>query len=56
MIEEKVARLRRQAEHCRRLALDINDERAIRALLEMAQEYDEQAGNFDRPGMAARAR
>ena len=47
-MDEKVARLRQQAEHCRRLALGIGDEPTISALLAMAQEYDEKADQFDR--------
>jgi hypothetical protein len=47
MVAEKVARLRQQAEHCRRLALGISDERTITALLVMAQEYDEKADQLD---------
>lgn len=47
MMDEKVARLRHQAEHCRRLALSLCDERTIIALLEMAQEYEEKADQFE---------
>lgn len=43
IVDEKLARLRDQAEHCRRLALALNDDRTISALLAMAQEYDEKA-------------
>jgi hypothetical protein len=43
MVDEKLARLRQQAEHCRRLALDLYDDRTISTLLKMAQEYDEAA-------------
>jgi len=48
MVEQKVARLRQQAEHCRRLALGIGDEATIATLLAMAQEYDEKADQFNR--------
>lgn len=41
MADEKLARLQQQAEHCRRLALDLYDDKTISALLKMAQEYDE---------------
>ena len=47
MVEEKVARLRQQAEHCRRLALGLCDEPTIIALLQMAQEYEEKADHFE---------
>ena len=47
MVEERVARLRQQAEHCRRLALSLCDEPTIIALLEMAQEYEEKADRFE---------
>ena len=47
MIEEKVARLRRQSEHCRSLALGVNDDRTIAILLAMALEYDEKADGFE---------
>ena len=47
MMDEKIARLRQQAEHCRRLALGIGDEPTITALLAMAQEYDETASQFE---------
>jgi hypothetical protein len=43
MMHEEVIRFRRQAEHCRRLALGVSDERTIAALLEMALEYDQKA-------------
>lgn len=43
MVDEKLGRLRLQAEHCRRLALELNDDRTISTLLKMAQEYDEAA-------------
>ena len=43
MLDEKLARLRQQAEHCRRLALDLYDDQTISTLLKMAQEYDEAA-------------
>ncbi|MCL6699821.1 hypothetical protein LZ496_13655 [Sphingomonas sp. NSE70-1] len=42
-MDERVARLRQQADHCRELALGLNDERTISTLLAMAQEYDEKA-------------
>lgn len=44
---EKVARLRHQAEHCRRLALGLFDERMISALEAMALEYDLKAMQFE---------
>jgi len=47
MMDDKVARLRQQAEHCRRLALSLCDERTITALLEMAQEFEEKADQFE---------
>jgi hypothetical protein len=47
MVEQKIARLRQQAEHCRRLALGIGDEETIATLLKMAQEYDEKADQFN---------
>ena len=47
MDAEKIARLRQQAEHCRRLALGLSDERTINALLQMAQEYEEKAYQLD---------
>jgi hypothetical protein len=47
MAEQKVYRLRQQAEHCRRLALSLCDEPTIVALLEMAQEYEEKADLFE---------
>ena len=48
MVEEKVTRLRYQAEHCRRLALAVNDDKMITALLGMALEYDQKADRFQR--------
>jgi hypothetical protein len=48
MIEGNVSRLRHQAEHCRRLALDVNDDKTIRALLGMALEYERKADRFER--------
>lgn len=47
MAEEKIVRLRQQAEHCRRLALSLCDEPTIVALLEMAQEFEEKADRFE---------
>jgi hypothetical protein len=43
MMVGKAAELRRQAEHCRRLALGIYDERAKFTLQEMAKDYDAEA-------------
>jgi len=40
---ENLSWLRHQAEHCRQLALGVNDDQTITALLAMAQEYDERA-------------
>ena len=47
MVEQKVARLRQQAEHCRRLALGVGDDTTITTLLKMAQDYDERADKLD---------
>lgn len=47
MADQKIARLRHQSEHCRSLALGLNDDRAINALLKMAQEYDEAADQLE---------
>jgi hypothetical protein len=47
IVAEKVARLRHQAEHCRRLALSLYDERMITALEAMALEYDLKAIQFE---------
>ncbi len=46
MVDERVTRLRHEAEHCRRLALGVNDEQTITVLLEMALEYDVKADRF----------
>ena len=43
------ANLREQAARCRRLADDIADELAQRALLKMAEEYEARAADADRP-------
>lgn len=48
MIEGNVTRLRHQAEHCRRLALGVNDDKAITALMALALEYDHKADWFER--------
>ena len=40
---ENLSWLKHQAEHCRQLALGVNDDQTINALLAMAQEYDERA-------------
>ena len=53
MVEANVTRLRQQAEHCRRLALGVNDEPTIITLVEMAREFDEKADQLqarDSPG------
>lgn len=55
MVDEKLARLRYQAEHCRRLALEINDDRTISALQALAFEYDDQADQMERNGRKRRA-
>ena len=47
MAGEKIARLRQQSEHCRRMALGLNDYTAISALLKLAQEYDETADQME---------
>ena len=44
---ENLSWLRHQAEHCRQLALGVNDDQTITALLVMAQEYDERANKVD---------
>ena len=44
---ENLSWLRHQAEHCRQLALGVNDDQTITALLAMAQEYDERANKVD---------
>jgi PAS domain-containing protein len=46
----QAASLRAQAEKCRRHARTINDERAERALMKLADEYDAKAAELDRPG------
>jgi hypothetical protein len=48
MVEGNVTRLRHEAEHCRRLALGVNDDKTITALLGMALEYDQKADRFER--------
>ena len=48
MVEERVTRLRYEAEHCRRLALGVNDDKTITALLGIALEYDQKADRFER--------
>jgi hypothetical protein len=48
MIEGNVTRLRHQAEHCRRLALGVNDDQTITALMGIALEYDQKADRFER--------
>ena len=48
MVDEKVTRLRYQAEHCRRLALGVNDDMTITALMGIALEYDKKADRFER--------
>ena len=48
MINERVTHLRHQAEHCRRLALGVDDDKAITAILGMALEYDQKADRFER--------
>ncbi|HVJ70662.1 MAG TPA: hypothetical protein VM531_03985 [Sphingomicrobium sp.] len=45
---ENLAWLKQQAEHCRQLALGVNDDQTITALLAMAQEYDERAHKAER--------
>ena len=45
---ENLSWLRHQAEHCRQLALGVNDDQTITALLAMAQEYDERANKVER--------
>lgn len=47
VVDDKVARLRHQAEHCRRLALGICDDRMISALEAMALEYELQADQVE---------
>ena len=47
VVDDKVARLRHQAEHCRRLALAICDDRMISALEAMALEYELQADQVE---------
>ena len=47
MVGEKIAGLRQQSEHCRRMALGLNDDTAISALLKLAQEYDESADRLE---------
>jgi hypothetical protein len=54
MADEEVAWLRHQAEHCRRLALGIYDERAISALQALALEYDDQADQMESGGLKPR--
>lgn len=44
---EKPSWLRHQADHCRQLALGVNDDQTIAALLAMAQEYDERADKVE---------
>ena len=43
---DKVAMLRHQADHCRELALGLNDDATITTLLAMALEYDEKANEI----------
>ena len=42
-MEGNAAELRRQAEHCRQLALGIHDERTKLTLRQMAKDYDAEA-------------
>ena len=46
-MEGKAVELRRQAEHCRRLALGITDERAKFSLQQMAKDYDAEANRAE---------
>ena len=39
--------LRHQADHCRELALGLNDDATITTLLAMALEYDEKADDIE---------
>ena len=56
IVAAKVARLRQQAEHCRRLSNCLYDERMRSALDRLAHEYDEHADQLESIGSDERAR
>ena len=56
VVDDKVARLRHQAEHCRRLALGICDDRMSSALEAMALQYELQADQLEGEASKERGR
>jgi hypothetical protein len=47
MDNDSVGKLRWNAEHCRRLARSVNDERSINALQQTAREFDTEADRLE---------
>ena len=55
MTEKEITFLREQAARCRRLARNICDREAQRVLLEMAEEYENEATAAESPGLLDKA-
>ena len=47
MDQHECARLRAEADHCRRLATAVNDRRSIEALNRSAREFDQEADRIE---------